>query len=574
MATDDRRIRITDSDDRNMFPAASSSSSGVSQENESYIKAQRMIHVAIPTKIYWSNRQDVIVERNKKLNLFIFASDNPESSTRNSKMYTLSSLSKMHAYMERRSPRCRNIYEVMRIGVPSKLYVDVDVAQKQCPDFNFARFDLQFEKDMRAFLSEEVHADFADNKITPLLRYDSSNESKWSRHYLFNGAMFLNNFHVGAIMRRFRSYILKKYGNPDDITSNTLENIYFIPPRDAHIIIDGYRKEYIVDMTVYTRLRVFRLPGNRKYTGTTTLVPVGEGFDLEKSMELQKEYFPTLPQLQEGIVQDPVLALRCKIHSVVEEDGTYPGSYSVHRKQARNAIGTSVGVQAYRNLQTSSSGEQTTVTNAAGLRSITITDPNLIFNTSELTDMRDSSSYIPCDPKLASFLSNMIHENKYVLCSTRSARYYPDSFTVNLNVGRTKACFMKEGDHSAVKTHFLIYLMSKEFSQHCFSARCRAKAEEKNPNSPDWPTWPIPEKYHAEIDRFLESSSSTRMSGIIDIGKIYNNYIEKQNTIRNIDQWNTIVSQTKEDSVVTWESMECSESDSVSEEESDSVMND
>lgn len=548
---DSLKNKVTDSDDTIIVSDDEdnkNTESTISTETECRSKAIRMVDSMLPRELVWYYKQLECEKLNEKLKLFIFATDNPNSTTIGSKKYAVASLAKIYEYMRRRKAERRNVYEVMRVNVPSKLYVDIDVSLEQFPDFNPEKVEEVFERDLRKFLSEQVHPEFKDSKTTPLLRYDSSRKDKWSRHYILTGSMFLNNFHVGAIMRRFRSYIINFYGNPDDPVN---ENPYFIPPRDKSICIDGYKKEYIIDMGVYTRMRVFRLPGNRKYGKPNVLVPAPLFFTLEESLKLQNTYFPTINELRKALVQDPILALKCKIHSVKEENGSAPGSFSVHRIQVCSS-------SEPRNTNKSSSG------NISKMK-----DPTTFYNISSLPDLRNLSTYVTCDPTLSSRLLNMISVEKSVSCSYRNVRYYPDTFTVNIN-SRSKVCYVKEGNHKSIKAHFSIHLMTKEYSQHCFSFQCKNIAK-AHTNNPQWPTWPIPKKYHSGIDDFLQSTSSTRMNGNLDIGKIHSEYEKVQKSIKYESVWQRIVSETSKKCELDWDNIECSDTESENESEMEIV---
>lgn len=90
------------------------------------------------------------------------------------------------------------------------------------------------------------------NKIPDVLNiYSSTNERKISYHILFPNIVMKNNFHCGAIMRRFEIYIIEKKGE------NVEKNPYFFQSKD-----DGY--EFAIDRGVYTTCRLMRILKNTK----------------------------------------------------------------------------------------------------------------------------------------------------------------------------------------------------------------------------------------------------------------------------------------------------------------------
>lgn len=507
----DHPIRISDSDnmilvnDRNRFLDLDSDEDAGHvdpplHEKKIYERAYRMVESQIPNGWKTRRRQSNALYDAQIMGVFVFAIDNRVNSDDQWKTYAAASLRRLHDHLISIPRHLRNVYELLRENVPSKFYVDCDVRLTNCPDFDGKEFDRVFELDIREFLSKEVHFEFGSKDITPLLRYDSSNEQKWSRHYLIHGAMFLNTYHVGAIIRRFRTYVVGKYGHPD---KEDTKNPYFIPPKKTAQITDGIRKDFIIDMGVYTKYRVFRLPGNRKFGKTTVLVPVNENTTVDESTALQASYTPTLAELLRGIIQDPILALTCKIHSVLEENGSAP---------------TSIGIS--RQFESASTSNTDRVLPVSFFQGIANTDPNAIFKCKKSNNIESRHRDIPCHPRLAGFLCQMINNQQHVQCVTRGSRYYPDNFSVTIN-SHSRACSVKQGDHTNRCVYYVVNLIAKEYIQKCFSSTCRGIAEYTQNKSGKWPSWPIPDEYHAEIEKFMNSIASTQSYSTLSISKLY-----------------------------------------------------
>lgn len=453
--------------------------------------AQSMVCDVEPRFMRWLHTQDeAIRESEAHPNYFIFAKDKVPSRVLNAKKYAACTLPRMFNYIAAMDRAHRNVYEVLRPGIPSKLYLDCDVKLHREPDFNPQWFISVLEQDLRTFLAAEVHPDFDDASVTELIVYDSSTKIKWSQHLLIDGAMFLNNFHVGAIMRRFRDYVVKKYGNPDE---PDVKNPYFITPKDPELSTDGYYRDFIIDLTVYTRYRVFRLPGNCKHGRTAFLVPARADISLEKTTRKQKEFILDLDELRRGIIQDPVLALKCKIHSVKERDGSVPDSYSVHRRNRFASVPHRDPRQTY------------------------VLSNNLDFHhgSNSLSSLRKTA----CSPQLLALLANMIEDQHNQQIVGRSSRYYPETLTVSLP-SRGRYCAVRKDNHSSSKTYYNVQLDALTYSQRCFSSRCISVVQHEGRGRLEWPNWAIPPSYHSGIDRFLNATNSTLHKSNLSVSKI------------------------------------------------------
>jgi hypothetical protein len=155
----------------------------------------------------------------------------------------------------------RYAYEVVLPDVPCHLYLDIEVSlnsNKQSHQY-FRNLVDELLTELKVFCKARYIApkDIIDNARTVIL--DSSKPVKFSKHVIFklSGGMFKNNYHCGAIMRQFNTYIINKYGKPTD-------NKFYVNA-DSNSKDDNYDKSsFIIDLGVYTKGRDFRLLGSRK----------------------------------------------------------------------------------------------------------------------------------------------------------------------------------------------------------------------------------------------------------------------------------------------------------------------
>lgn len=450
--------------------------------------AKSMVSSSQPVALEWCQTQDAAVRISEAHpHYFIFAKDRVPSKVANSKKYTACTLPRIHKYITTMQPEYRNVYEVLRPGVPSKLYLDCDVKLSQDSDFRPEVFSSVLEPDLRMFLSSEVHPDFDDSRVTEFAFYDSSSTTKWSQHLVVNGAMFLNNYHVGAIVRRFRDYVIKKYGHPDQVFA---KNPYFIAPKNTAVSTDGVRREFVIDLTVYTRYRVFRLPGNCKHGRTAFLVPAQPGVTLQETTALQRQFRLSLEELQRGLIQDPMEAVKCKIHAVKENDGSLPDSYSVHR----NYGGFARRARAARSCHTFAAGELSIQSQTRARKTF-------------------------CNYKLMLLLAQMIEKCEKQEVVHRSARYLPDILTVTLPV-RGRRCAVRGGIHTNANVYYNVNLINRTYTQHCFSSRCESLARYKPDGTGGRPTKQIPDIYLDKIDGFLNATNSTAQASNLSATKL------------------------------------------------------
>lgn len=133
-------------------------------------------------------------------------------------------------------------YECIRKDIPCHLYIDFDVDKKKYPSIKVLEIWQILEKWIDLVLSSEPYL-FPESDISKNIQF-SSNEHKGSMHviYKIKNRIFKNNSHVGAFMRCVRELIETE--SPNDM-----------------VMFD----EKFVDMSIYSKNRLFRMLGCSKY---------------------------------------------------------------------------------------------------------------------------------------------------------------------------------------------------------------------------------------------------------------------------------------------------------------------
>lgn len=177
------------------------------------------------------------------------------------------------------SQRC--FYEVIYEHVPCHLMVDAEIYLKKNPPVDIETIDASFKQYvLNQFLIEKICTSV--NEIT-IRELDSSNDYKFSRHYIFQldkNRMFKNNYHCGAFIRKVRNSIQL---DPNE-KKNANENRFFFIGEKGEIT-------FFADMRIYTQNRIFRLFGNSKRGVNSFLLPIENGKKEPLAKEYQKPLF-------------------------------------------------------------------------------------------------------------------------------------------------------------------------------------------------------------------------------------------------------------------------------------------
>lgn len=208
-----------------------------------------------------------------------------EISRKGTRKYVVCHLGRFMDHYWRRldSESGRHYYELIREGVPCRLYLDLEYCKLSNPHMT----DHTNKLLMAQFISElcsEFQSVF-DLHITrkDIINLDSSTANKFSRHlivHLPNGCLFKDSHQCGIFVMNFIGRLAEEIGTGTllimDRNCSVLANFLFLrsvirlqaeEESKENISLDKQENENtcFVDMGVYTRNRLFRLLGSTKF---------------------------------------------------------------------------------------------------------------------------------------------------------------------------------------------------------------------------------------------------------------------------------------------------------------------
>lgn len=217
----------------------------------------------------------------------VFAYDTPVSPNQapsGKKAYVVADYDTMLQHMQALPLERRTFYEVLLTDLPCHIYIDIEVERS---------FNEQIDPD--AVTEAFTSAFLAYIDVHPITRgipcrmeeMDSSSANKYSKHYLakLEGHMLASNYCVGALMRGFERWLSfggkgwifadKEHTMPDPSALHAISaSDRSIPGSPMYAWKDDSKQKriFVVDLSVYTRRRLFRLLGNTKLNKNRPLV--------------------------------------------------------------------------------------------------------------------------------------------------------------------------------------------------------------------------------------------------------------------------------------------------------------
>lgn len=193
----------------------------------------------------------------------VFSVDN--SNNQASKAYIVTGYVKWWENYSTIAPEKRYAYEVVLPDMPCHLYVDLEAEFSSNPELK-DKIEVRFLELLNELKQFMYNMYVASSKLLDKTRFvilDSSKSTKFSKHCIVKipQVLFKNNYHCGALIRRFQIHILNKYGPKET-------NPYFVFPENEDKR-DPQFKQFLIDMGVYTKGRDFRLLGSYKRAGNT-----------------------------------------------------------------------------------------------------------------------------------------------------------------------------------------------------------------------------------------------------------------------------------------------------------------
>ncbi|KAG7392264.1 hypothetical protein PHYPSEUDO_001368 [Phytophthora pseudosyringae] len=168
----------------------------------------------------------------------------------------------------------RHVYEIIREGVPCRLYFDLEFKRGINPhvDGNSLVARLVSLLQLQLYRKYGIRVHHRD-----IYQLDSSTPAKFSRHLIFHfpeGNLFTDNLHAGAFVREFISDLVV-FNDEDAGNLEALEQLRTPFLVNTESVDDpAHKKQLFIDTGVYTRNRMFRVLGSSKFKKQAILRPL------------------------------------------------------------------------------------------------------------------------------------------------------------------------------------------------------------------------------------------------------------------------------------------------------------
>ena len=185
-------------------------------------------------------------------------------------------------YWRKICPNQRHFYEVVRENTPCRLYFDMEYSKIVNPEITdevsanmLDEFRQELSDELNSLLDEWSENDTATKPDTlqliaqDIVDLDSSNESKFSRHWIVhlpNNYLFPDAVTAGRFVKRLIGRLAEEIGTGQlHSRRSTLAKHLFVNTKDTG------KQTCFIDLGVYTRNRLFRVIGSSKFGKPTTL---------------------------------------------------------------------------------------------------------------------------------------------------------------------------------------------------------------------------------------------------------------------------------------------------------------
>ena len=185
-------------------------------------------------------------------------------------------------YWRKTAPENRHLYEVLVEKTPCHMYFDLEFSRAFNPDIDEAPVLKELFLELAKEIQEQLEVKLERNMLIDL---DSSNDKKFSRHWIVHlPGLFADAVAVGRFIKRWIGRLATEVATQQlQKTRPHLSKYLFVETKDPA------KPTCIIDLGVYTRNRLFRCLGSRKF-GKTAFLQISE----------ENEYPIHLPSLQKG----------------------------------------------------------------------------------------------------------------------------------------------------------------------------------------------------------------------------------------------------------------------------------
>lgn len=337
--------------------------------------------------------------------------------------------------------RCQ--YEILERDMPVHIYMDFDWLVDMNPRVTLDGTLRPFVRDLVAYLRDEALPEMLDasslwddlaegvDEPVRVVWLDSSRGNRGSYHAtvkLFDGAlMFADNVQVGALMRRFDRYMLRR--DPTLYRLNTK---------------NGATDAFIADMAIYTKNRAFRVPYSSKLGQNRPLALIDVPAPPGGSVPVDYARFV------DALVGYVDVERLETLLSVTEHDGTPAVSTSKTFRRSEKATSRVVCRQASRRMV------------SAQHRTRSVTEERA-------STVADDDEYSKQIMDLAVETIRAIDGDEAVRMGT-DTRYYVDGAVVWV-LTRWHYCHKRGGTHNNNHVYYMFRLDEGNWNQNCY-CRC------------------------------------------------------------------------------------------------------
>lgn len=211
----------------------------------------------------------------------IFTVDKENAKREGSRRFLVASYQSFLSIYEAVTPPKRCYYEVILENIPCHIHVDMEYSKVANPLLESEKVVSVFMYELFTFLVKYASAPEDSMEVSHM---DSSNEKKFSAHFVIKirDCSFLNNFHVGALMRCFQLYTFRSGHRRDT-------SVLWAWSRSESDYEDPNKKEFVADMAIYTMRRQFRLCYSTKMGQNRYLYPSNLIVGAEENVQVDRD---------------------------------------------------------------------------------------------------------------------------------------------------------------------------------------------------------------------------------------------------------------------------------------------
>ncbi len=430
---------------------------------------------------------------NENYDLPIFSRDKRGSKIAGPKEYIVTSYHKFWIEYMRTPKELRNYYEIIKPGRPSHIHFDCEFRREFnshiTGDEEANKMDQLFIKKLKEFMKKLGFIQDVTEEYVEIVTLDSSNNKKFSRHHsaIIKNPKYgriKNNYHCGAVQRRFFEYLKEEYGeefesNPfiiwdkqtirknkkkDDDNNNNDNN-------DENIKDEEKKTEEIPevikiphfygDISIYTQLRNWRLLGSCKSGQEYRPLLLWDKEKQSSSTELTEDLFhkTLIQRIEDQFEDDNIVIIKC-----LEINGEEPRSGCFLKGTTKFSTNTT---HVYNSLKSN-------------------IDPNIFNNTNGFNNFDDDDEEDKVNKSIPDFVSKICKciEEEWGPGTYVKLKKYNDSSEIMKFESNSKVCRIKQKSlddstliHTGNHIYFLCYLRSGIFRQLCYSDKstCTSK---------------------------------------------------------------------------------------------------